>query len=127
MACRADILLLRLFYPSNNGSRQPLTVNLHCISIRSIGAVCSRGYRHPGQSIACLVPLLLQARNHLFGRVIVVEGSAELLPRLGQLLLQLKCLEDERIPFGLERGQEGGDGGVGWWPGSHHARLLELD
>jgi hypothetical protein len=63
--------------------RQSLAVHLH-----RIAAGCSAAADGDvGQCLACLISLARQARNHSRGCVVLVEGGAELLSRLRQLLL----------------------------------------
>lgn len=57
----------------------------------------------------------------------LVEGSAEFLTGLRKLLLQLVGLEGDGIPFVLESGEEGGDGGEGRRTWANGALCLELD
>lgn len=57
----------------------------------------------------------------------LVQSSAELLARLCELLLQLVRLEGDGIPFVLEGGEEGGDGGERRRAGTDDALRLELD
>ena len=41
----------------------------------------------------------------------LVQGGSEFFPRARELFLQVVGLEGEGIPFVLEGGEEGGDGG----------------
>lgn len=57
----------------------------------------------------------------------LIERSAQLAPRLCQVLLQGICFQSERIPLLLEYTEQRGDGGEGGRSGSNNALRLDID
>jgi len=76
---------------------QFLAVDLHRIAVA--GASCYGDIR---QRLSRFISLTCQPRDYSCGRIVLVEGSAELLSRLRQLLLERVRLEDEGVPLVLE-------------------------
>lgn len=115
--------MLRLVHLGGQFLGQALVVHLHRVPIGS--AATADG--HVGQRLPRLVSFARQSRNNARRGVILVERSAQLLPRLRELLLQRKRLEHNRVPLVLERAEQRRDRGEVRRAGRHYARRLELD
>jgi hypothetical protein len=97
LLCRVDLGGKRL--------RQRLAVNLHSLAVG--GTASADG--HIRQGIASFVAFPCQTRDDACGSIVLVEGSAELLSRLRQLLLERVRLEHNGVPLVLESAEQGGD------------------
>jgi hypothetical protein len=101
------VLRLCLVNLGNQVLWQALAVDLHGVAV-GCAAAADGDVR---QCFPGLVALTRQARDHACGGIVLVQGGAELLSRLRQLLLERVRLEHNGVPLVLEGAEQRGDGG----------------
>ena len=87
--------------------RETLGVNNH--SVAAARGTCGDG--NLGERIPGLVPLFSESGDDTNGGIVLIQGGGELFACALQLFIKVVCLESHSIPFVLESGEEGGDGG----------------
>lgn len=118
---QGNSLLLCLFHKSYKLLRQALAVHLHGIAL----AASTDG--DVGQCLARLVSLLGYPRDDPRRRIVLVQRSTQLLPRLRQVLLERMRLQNQRIPLVLEGAEHGRYRGEVGRARSDDIGRLELD
>lgn len=108
-----------------NGCKSPERRMGRRMSARPARAKEAREGRQRQNALSSLIPLLHQPSDDPQARVLPVERMSELLTRRLVLLLERKRLEHERVPFGLERVEEGRDGSGGGRSGGGHIGRFE--